>query len=211
MPEWVQDAVWWHVYPLGFVGAERELPADGAVTHRLGRLVDWLDYAVELGANGLALGPVFAASTHGYDTVDHGRIDPRLGDDADFDALIKAAHDRGLRVLLDGVFNHVGREHPAFRAAQRREATAAWFRTSSSPPGYATFEGHDELPALNHDEPAVADMVVDVMRHWLARGADGWRLDVGYAVPAEFWRAVLERVRPDHPDAYFMAEMIEGD
>ena len=84
MPGWVQDAVWWHVYPLGFVGAEREQPAVGPVTHRLGRLTGWLDYVVELGANGLALGPVFAASTHGYDTVDHRRIDPRLGDDADF-------------------------------------------------------------------------------------------------------------------------------
>src|ERR1700709_759577 len=131
MPDWVQDAVWWHVYPLGFVGAEREYPADGAVPSRLGRLTNWLDYVVELGANGLALGPVFAASTHGYDTVDHLRIEPRPGDGDDHDALVAAAHDRGLRVLLDGVFNHVGREHPAFRAVleQGQEAPApGWVR-----------------------------------------------------------------------------------
>ena len=105
------------------------------------------------------LGPVFASGTHGYDTVDHFRIDPRLGDDADFDALVAAAHGRGLRVLLDGVFNHVGREFPAFVAAdggrpgRRRGSGAAddggWVRR---------FEGHDRLVALNHDEPAVAEL-----------------------------------------------------
>src|SRR5687768_14386869 len=98
-PAWVGDALWWHVYPLGFLGAERE--ATPGLAHRLARLEPWLDYAVELGASGIALGPVFAAETHGYDTVDHLRIDPRLGDDADFDALVAAAHARGLRVLLD--------------------------------------------------------------------------------------------------------------
>src|SRR4051812_24466455 len=219
MPEWVQDAVWWHVYPLGFLGAERELPADGAVTHRLGRLVDWLDYAVELGANGLALGPVFAASTHGYDTVDHRRIDPRLGDDADFDGLVAAAHDRGLRVLLDGVFNHVGREHPAFRAVLEQgpgAPTAGWFRLRwpggpDAEPEYDTFEGHGQLVALDHSAPAVADWVTEVMTHWLDRGADGWRLDAAYAVPTSFWATVLPRVRERHPDAYVVGEVIHGD
>ncbi|PZA19033.1 alpha-amylase family protein, partial [Modestobacter versicolor] len=219
MPEWVQDAVWWHVYPLGFVGAERELPADGAVTPRLGRLTGWLDYAVELGANGLALGPVFAASTHGYDTVDHLRIDPRLGTDADFDALVAAAHDRGLKVLLDGVFNHVGREHPAFRAVLEQgptAPTAGWFRLRwpggpDAEPEYDTFEGHGQLVALDHSSPAVADWVTEVMTHWLDRGADGWRLDAAYAVPTSFWATVLPRVRERHPDAYVVGEVIHGD
>jgi cyclomaltodextrinase len=219
MPDWVQDAVWWHVYPLGFVGAEQELPADGVVTSRLGALTGWLDYAVELGANGLALGPVFAASTHGYDTIDHRRIDPRLGDDADFDALVAAAHDRGLRVLLDGVFNHVGREHPAFRAVLEQgpsAPTAGWFRLRwpagpDAEPEYDTFEGHGQLVALDHSAPAVADWVTDVMTHWLDRGADGWRLDAAYAVPTSFWATVLPRVRARHPDAYVVGEVIHGD
>ncbi|MCW2509364.1 MAG: Alpha amylase, partial [Modestobacter sp.] len=221
MPDWVQDAVWWHVYPLGFVGAERDAPADGAVTSRLGRLTGWLDYAVELGANGLALGPVFASSTHGYDTVDHRRIDPRLGDDADFDALVSAAHDRGLRVLLDGVFNHVGREHPAFRAVVEQgpgAPTAEWFRLRwpadprpGTEPEYDTFEGHGQLVALDHSSPAVADWVTEVLTHWLDRGADGWRLDAAYAVPTSFWASVLPRVRERHPDAYLVGEVIHGD
>ncbi|GAB3347086.1 alpha-amylase family glycosyl hydrolase [Modestobacter lapidis] len=221
MPDWVQDAVWWHVYPLGFVGAEPAAPADAPVVHRLGHLTGWLDYAVELGASGIALGPVFAASTHGYDTVDHLRIDPRLGDDADFDALVAAAHDRGLRVLLDGVFNHVGREHPVFRAVVEQgpgAPTASWFRLRwpagrqpGTVPEYDTFEGHGQLVALDHSSPAVADWVTDVMTHWLDRGADGWRLDAAYAVPASFWARVLPRVRAAHPDAYVVGEVIHGD
>src|SRR5215217_5929348 len=126
---WADHVIWWQVYPLGFTGAERI--AKSTTVHRLPQLENWLDYAVELGTSGLLLGPVFASETHGYDTVDHFRIDPRLGDDGDFDALIAAAHDRGLRVLLDGVFNHVGRDHPAFRAVLEQgpaAPSASWFR-----------------------------------------------------------------------------------
>lgn len=229
MPGWVQDAVWWHVYPLGFVGAEQsaspeQLADDGPVTHRLPHLQAWLDYVLELGASGLLLAPVFASQTHGYDTVDHYRVDPRLGDDADLDALLAAAHERGVRVLLDGVFNHVGRGHPAFRAVLEQgpsAPTASWFRLTwpggpeawrpGVEPGYETFEGHGQLVALNHDEPAVVDLVADVMTHWLGRGVDGWRLDAAYAVPAGFWSAVVERVRAEHPDAYLLGEVIHGD
>ncbi len=97
-------------------------------------IVDWLDHAVELGASGIALGPVFASRTHGYDTTDHYRIDPRLGDDADFDHLVAEAHQRGLRVLLDGVFNHVGTDFRAtgrLAAATRRGSVSA--ATTSTP------------------------------------------------------------------------------
>jgi hypothetical protein len=92
MDRWIDHAVWWQVYPLGFVGAEpRALPADAAPVPRLDRLEPWLDYLVDLGCNGLALGPVFASGTHGYDTVDHHlRIDPRLGADAAFDRLVQS-------------------------------------------------------------------------------------------------------------------------
>ncbi len=89
MPVWVEHAIFWHVYPLGFVGAEIRPERTAPLAHRLGRLTGWLDYAIELGASGLLLGPIFAAASHGYDTIDHFRIDPRLGDDADFDALIE--------------------------------------------------------------------------------------------------------------------------
>lgn len=220
-PSWVQHAVWWHVYPLGFAGADREaLPSGALAEHRLRKLIPWLDYVVELGASGIALGPVFASETHGYDTTDYFRIDPRLGDDADFDELVREARSRGLRVLLDGVFNHTGRSFQPFQNALAHgptAPTASWFRISwhqdgsADDPDYEDFEGHHHLVALNHDEPAVADFVTAVMKHWLGRGADGWRLDAAYAVPSAFWTTVLASVRADYPDAYFVGEYIHGD
>ncbi len=227
-PAWAAHAVWWHVYPLGFVGAPIEgrsmsaVPGDPGARagSRLGRLEAWLDYAVELGCSGIALGPIFASESHGYDTVDHRRVDARLGDDVDFDHLRGAVHGRGLRLLLDGVFNHVGRGHPYVRdVCSRGDASpyAGWFRyddtraAGDGEPPFAVFEGHRQLVALNHVEPAVADYVVDIMDHWLDRGADGWRLDAAYAVPRPFWRTVLGRVRAGHPDAWFVGEVIHGD
>jgi glycosidase len=202
-PSWVQHAIWWQVYPLGFVGAFPAEQPPGPSEHRLRRLVDWFDHAIELGASGVALGPIFASRTHGYDTTDHYRIDPRLGDDADFDYLVAEAHRRGLRVLLDGVFNHVGVDFPRYRDASNY-ASARWFSGG-------TFEGHSELITLNHANPEVIDYTVDVMAHWLRRGADGWRLDAAYAVPQQFWASVLPRVRERHPDAWFVGELIHGD
>jgi cyclomaltodextrinase len=212
VPDWVQHVIWWQVYPLGFVGADTS-GVDRSQTHRLALLENWLDYAVELGASGLALGPVFAASTHGYDTVDYYRIDPRLGDEESFGNLVNAAHQRGLRVLLDGVFNHVGREFPTFQRVLDDGPDAAeidWFRRQDGE--FASFEGHDDLlVALNHDNPAVAAYIADVMCHWLRAGADGWRLDAAYAVPRDFWATVLARVHTEHPGAYIVGEVIHGD
>src|ERR1043165_300021 len=148
-PGWVAHAVWWRAYPLGFVGAVPE-PGRGPVRseeHRLRRLVPWLDHVIELGASGIALGPIFASRTHGYDTTDHYRIDPRLGDDGDFDHLVAEAHRRGLRVLLDGVFNHVGTDFPRYQDALAGGDTS-WFRVTGG--DFATFEGHGELVGLNH-------------------------------------------------------------
>ncbi|TDD16836.1 DUF3459 domain-containing protein [Kribbella turkmenica] len=193
----VDDTIWWQVYPLGFTGAEQT--SGTTVVHRLGRLTNWLDYVVDLGCTGLLLGPVFASETHGYDTVDHFRIDPRLGDDADFDRLVAEARKRGLRVALDGVFNHVARSF---------DAPPEWFRRRADG-SLATFEGHGHLVALDHSQPAVAQYVKNVLSHWLGRGADGWRLDAAYAVPPEFWRAVLPR--EEFPEAWFFGEVIHGD
>jgi cyclomaltodextrinase len=211
MGSWVDSAIWWQVYPLGFTGAERDAPtSEKPLQHRLRHLMGWLDYAVELGCSGLLLGPVFASETHGYDTVDHFRIDSRLGDDLDFSALMSAAQDRGLRIALDGVFNHVGRGFPAFQAALAGGASASWFRREADG-SFAVFEGHQQLIALNHEEPEVLDYVVEVMTHWLDRGIAGWRLDAAYAIPASFWRKALPKVRASYPDAWFLGEMIHGD
>lgn len=218
MTTWHEHAIWWHVYPLGFLGLEPAGPSPAdAEQHHLLRLVDWLDYAVDLGVNGLALGPVFASTTHGYDTEDHYRIDPRLGMREDFDALVEAAHDRGLRIMLDGVFNHVGSRHPTFRRALGGGPSAPeadLFHLTWSDDGEASwrsFEGHQELVTLDHGHDAVADLVTDVMRHWLAAGADAWRLDAAYAVPPAFWARVLPAVRAGFPEVLVAGEVIHGD
>jgi cyclomaltodextrinase len=211
-PAWVEHAIWWQIYPLGFVGAFPADPPPTVAEHRLRRIVDWLDHAIDLGASGIALGPLFAARTHGYDTIDHYRIDPRLGDDDDFDHLVAEAHRRGLRVLLDGVFNHVGTEFPRYREvldAGPDHPASAWFRRRGNT--FDTFEGHGELIALNHDNPDVVAYTVEVMRHWLGRGADGWRLDAAYAVPDRFWAQVVPEVRAAFGDAWFVGEVIHGD
>ena len=222
LPAWVEHGIWWHVYPLGATGAPIRPagPADGVPAPRLESLVAWLDYLVDLGASGLALGPIFEASTHGYDTTDHFRIDPRLGDDAVFDRLAEACRDRGVALMLDGVLNHVGTAHPLFRAAvagggERRLFYFDDADGSSGPPapgpGYAVFEGHEGLAVLNHDSGEVADLAVSVLSHWLGRGASAWRLDAAYAVPPSFWARVLPRVRSEFPDAWFVGEVIHGD
>ncbi|GIG41305.1 alpha-amylase family protein [Cellulomonas phragmiteti] len=214
---WTEHAIWWHVYPLGAVGAPIRTPDTDDPPRRLDHLLPWLDHVVRLGTNGVLLGPVFASSTHGYDTTDHFRVDPRLGTDDDLERFLAAAHERGLRVLLDGVFNHVGAEHPLVTQvlAEGPDGPRAGFVRVDwdhpDGPRTADFEGHRALVALNHDDPAVAAYVADVMSHWLTRGADGWRLDAAYAVPPEFWARVLPAVRAHHPDAWIVGEVIHGD
>jgi cyclomaltodextrinase / maltogenic alpha-amylase / neopullulanase len=215
-PEWVAHAIWWHVYPLGAGGAFPADPPPGPDEHRLLRLLPWLDHVVRLGASGILLGPVFASVTHGYDTVDHLRLDPRLGDEADFDELVAQAHVRGLRIALDGVFNHVARAHPLVQRALADgpgSESASWFRwrEGADGPELDDFEGHGALVALDHGAPQVADLVASVMNHWSDRGADAWRLDAAYAVPPELWADVLPRVRARHPDVWTSAEVIHGD
>jgi cyclomaltodextrinase / maltogenic alpha-amylase / neopullulanase len=218
--DWVRHAIWWQVYPLGFTGAERTaLPEGAAPVPRLRQVEDWLPHLVELGCNGLALGPVFASETHGYDTVDHFRVDPRLGTEADLQRLLDACSARGVRVLLDGVFNHVGRGHPRFRqllAEGPGSPAARWFHVQQDPHApdgfrYRDFEGHSALVALNHDSPEVTQLVTDVMTTWCDRGVAAWRLDAAYAVPPRFWQRVLPAVRERHADLWVVGEVIHGD
>ena len=212
---WAATTIWWSVYPLGACGAPIRTPDEPGVHHRLRRLENWLDHLISLGCNGLALGPIWASSTHGYDIIDHLSIDPRLGDDQDFDHLVEACHSKGIRVLLDGVFNHVSSNHEWVRRVHDNGWGDPAARMLQADPsradGLSLFEGHEGLVELDHSRPEVADYVVDVMDHWLDRGADGWRLDAAYRIPRPFWAEVLPRVRSGHPDVWVMAEILHGD
>ncbi|GAB3939411.1 alpha-amylase [Corynebacterium tapiri] len=195
------EHIWWHVYPLAACGApirEERTPGD-----RLRALLPWVSLAAESGYTGILLGPVFQSVAHGYDTLDHFRIDDRLGDDAVFDEFVSACSYQGVAVILDGVFNHVAVEH-------------AWVSQNGpikrddqgNPVGW---EGDGSLAELDHSDPRVEDAVVEIMCHWLERGIAGWRLDVAYAVPRDFWARVTWRVREKFPEAIFLGEMIHGD
>jgi cyclomaltodextrinase len=220
MSEWSRHVIWWQVYPLGFTGAERTAAEAGpGPVPRLRALEPWLDYLLELGCNGLALGPVFASRTHGYDTTDHFRVDPRLGTDEDLRWLLATCRDRGVHVLLDGVFNHVGRDFPPFRDVLEHGTASRWAHWFHLDPaaggpdgfGYRDFEGHRELAALDHGEPEVLEHITSVMNHWLDAGASGWRLDAAYAMPAAALRTVTDGVRARHPEAWLVGEVIHGD
>lgn len=215
---WVDHAIWWHVYPLGFVGAPiREADRPDANPHRLNQIVDWLDYAVDLGVSGLLFGPFFFSSTHGYDTLDQYAIDPRLGTMEDFDNLLAECKKRGLRVLLDGVFSHVGSENPQVKKVLAEGPTSGeahlfdidWDGPTGPTP--RVFEGHGALVRLNHASPETVRYVDEVMNFWLQRGIDGWRLDAAYSVPAWFWAKVIPPLRERFPDSWYLGEVIHGD
>lgn len=218
---WVEHSIWWQVYPLGFVGAD-PTGADRSCHRPITAITGWLDYVQELGLSGLALNPVFASTTHGYDITDHFALDERLGSEQDLAELIAACHERGIKVMFDGVFNHVSRQHPKVVEALAEgpgSSAAELFRIQwpenwqpgQPPTSIDCFEGHEALVALNHESEAVADLVTEAMCHWLERGIDAWRLDAAYAVPNHFWTRVLPRVRERHPQVYVVGEVLHGD
>lgn len=207
---WSENTIFWHVYPLRFVNAEAT--ATTTVTHRLPRLANWFDHLLSLGANGLLMAPIFASESHGYDTIDHYRIDPRLGDGDDFDNLVANARSRGIHIVLDGVFNHLGHTHPIVQRALAggpNSEDGQWIKWSGEYP-YG-FEGNVNLIELNLANPVVADYVADVMIHWLDRGIDGWRLDAAYSAGPDAWRPIVEKVKAAHPDAWLLGEVLHGD
>lgn len=218
--------VFWQVFPLGALGAPATNPdVDTAhwtpdEKHQPGRplsdLVDYLDYAIELGTNAILLGPTFQSFSHGYDTIDHFTVDTRIGTNDDLRTLIDAAHDKGMAIVLDGVFNHVGSDHPLFVQALHDGPGgqyADYFNIdfSGDKPTYACFEGQTGLPTLNHAHPVVKDYIVRIMNHWLDAGIDGWRLDAAYAMSPQIWQDIVPRVKRQHPHAWLMGEVIHGD
>ena len=215
----------WHVYHLGFAGlpirpgasGTGEAAGGGGIGQLPGKpfehLTNWLDYAAALGFEALSLGPVFEAQTHCYDTLDNYRIDRRLGSEADFGAFLSQAHQRGMRVYLDGVFNHLGDRHRLHLAAttpgEGSDAARRFFRWDGQ--RALAFEGHGSLVTLNHSDETVVEFVRAVMAFWLERGVDGFRLDAAYATGPDFWAQILPGLRERFPDSYFFGELLHGD
>jgi glycosidase len=220
---WARDAVFYHVYPLGLCGAPPGNDGCGAVVPRLAQLHGWLDHWNALGVTALYLGPLFESSSHGYDTADYFRVDRRLGDDDTLAAFVAACHARGIRVILDGVFHHVGRDFWAFRDLQAHGESSAyrdWFAgvdfSRRSVRGdafaYETWRGHDALVKLALAHRPVREHLLDAVRHWFARyDVDGLRLDVAESIDPDFLRELASVCRATRPDCWLLGEMIHGD
>ncbi len=223
MPEWIERAIYYHVYPIGLLGAPLTNDLSRPVAHHLRDLEPWIDHLITLGCNAVYLGPVFESVSHGYDTIDYMTVDRRIGDNEDLRSLVAYAHDRGVRVILDGVFNHVSRLFPAFRDLQehgRESAYRDWFVDvdfeQESPYGdpfsYYAYEGNFDLVKLNLGNDGVREHLFDVARRWLGEfGADGIRFDAVEQLDDDFVRDFVAVCRKANPDCWLLGEALGGD
>ena len=218
--DWFVDSVLYHVYPLGMLGCERT-DCGGAVCHRLPEIAELIPHWLRMGVNAVYFGPIFSSSTHGYDTRDYYHIDRRLGDDADFRDLVRAMHGAGIRVIVDAVFNHVGRGFWGFEEAMRdgeSSRTWGWFRGLRADGRcrggirYDTWEGHGELVKLDLANPAVREHLFGAVRSWVEDfGIDGIRLDAADCLDPDFVVALREFTAALRPDFLMVGEVIHGD
>ncbi len=228
-PAWVADAVFYQIFPERFCNGDPSndppnvspwgnLPTrENFFGGDLAGITARLDYLQDLGVTAIYLNPIFAARTnHRYDTSDYFSVDPGLGTRADLKTLVSAAHRRGMRLILDGVFNHCGDGFGPFQdLLQRGEASAYkdWFLARSyplsrDPLNYLTCGGAVYLPKLNHAHRPVQEFIFKVARYWLDEvGMDGWRLDVPFKIPIDFWYAFRQVVKGVRPDAYLVGEI----
>ena len=236
-PTWVKDAVFYQIFPDRFARSAALAkpnnlePWDTPPTtygYKGGDLlgvVEHLDHIVALGANAIYFCPIFqSASNHRYHTHDYYRVDPLLGGNAALQTLLDEAHRRGLKVVLDGVFNHASRGFFYFNDILengRDSPYLDWFTVREfppnaydplRPPGYEAWVGLPALPKLNTDNPQVREYLMQVAEHWLRQGIDGWRLDVAKEITTPgFWEEFRQRVKAINPEAYIVAEIWEVD
>lgn len=216
---WYDEAVFYQIYPLGFCGA-LDAPRDGQ--NRIGKVKEWIPHLQKLGVTAVLFNPVFASDFHGYDTEDLLRLDSRLGTDDDFASVCSALHEAGMRVILDGVFHHVGRNFPPFRdVREHREQSryASWFHIDfGGNTGYGDgfwyepWEGHYELVKLNLDNPEVRNYLYSCVGKWMDRfGIDGLRLDVAYLLPDFFLSELRDFCLARKSDFFLVGEILGGD
>ena len=220
---WFDDATIYQIYPLGLCGAPLQNDgSDQTGEHRILRVLDWVEHIKKLGATCVLFNPLFDSDAHGYDTRDYNRVDPRLGTKEDFQAVCKALHEAGIRVMLDGVFNHVGRGFWAFRDVQEKKWDSAykdWFHISfdgntgyNDGFWYEAWEGCYELVKLNLRNPAVKEHLFDAVRGWVRDyDIDGLRLDVAYCLDLDFLAELRGLANSIKPEFALMGETLHGD
>ncbi|MBC6308897.1 alpha-glycosidase [Listeria sp. FSL L7-1582] len=238
-PEWVKETIWYQIFPERFDNGNPELsPAnvlpwgskdpgrDDFFGGDIAGIIGHLDYLVELGINGIYLTPVFEASTnHKYDTLNYFEIDPHFGDKETFRKLVQEAHKRGIKIMLDAVFNHIGDKSPEWQDVLKngeKSKFVDWFHIHSFPvtPGengniegkntlsFDTFAYTMHMPKLNTANPEVQKYLLDIATYWVREfDIDGWRLDVANEVDHAFWKQFNQAVRAEKEDIYILGEI----
>ena len=219
---WYDEAVFYHIYPLGLTGAPMHNDY-GAPQPRLRTLFPWIDHMAELGCNALYIGPLFESQSHGYDTTDYRKLDSRLGTNQDLKDFVAACHGKGIRVVLDGVFNHTGRDFFAFRDIREHREDSQYrdwycgvdFRGDTEYQdgfSYENWGGYNLLAKLNQRNPAVQEYLCDTVRFWVSEfDIDGIRLDAADVLDFDFMRALRRTADTVKDDFWLMGEVIHGD
>ncbi|ETO95413.1 alpha amylase, catalytic domain protein [Lachnoanaerobaculum sp. MSX33] len=220
--KWYDSAVFYHIYPIGMTGAPRTNSFEIS-EHRLNKLLPWIGHIKKLGCNAIYIGPLFESVGHGYETVDYKKLDSRLGDNEDLKAFINTCHENDIKVVVDGVFNHVGREFFAFKDVKERRENSAykdWFKNlhfdwnNDYNDGlyYDSWDGHGTLINLNHQNPAVREYMMGVVRFWISEfNIDGIRLDAADVLDFTFMSELRSVTDSCKQDFWLMGEVIHGD
>ena len=217
---WTYNSVFYQIYPIGFCGAP--VHNDGVTVPRIRKIMEWSDYLKDLGVDSILLNPIFDSDNHGYDTRDFKTIDCRLGTNEDFKEVCEDLHKHNVKIVLDGVFNHVGRGFWAFKDVQEKKWDSPykdWFHISFDGNScyndgfwYEGWEGHFELVKLNLQNPAVVDYLMECVKYWIDEfDIDGLRLDVAYSLDHNFMRRLRSYTQELKPDFALIGEVLFGD
>ncbi len=219
---WYDEAVFYHIYPLGLTGAPKQNTYQ-EVEHRLNTLLPWIDHIKNIGCNALYIGPLFESVGHGYETTDYKKLDSRLGTNEDLKNFVSECHKAGIKVIFDGVFNHTGRDFFAFKdIKEKREASSYkdWYcnvnfygnNEYNDGFSYDNWGGYNLLAKLNQHNPAVRDYICDVIRFWVNEfDVDGIRLDAADVLDFNYMQALRQVTNEVKPDFWLMGEVIHGD
>lgn len=220
--KWYEEAVFYHMYPIGMTGAPKQ-NTQQEITHRFGELEEWLPHLKNLGFTAVYIGPLFESTSHGYDTRDYRMVDRRLGDNGDFKQFVEKAHELGIKIVVDGVFNHTGREFFAFKDIQKNRENSrycrwykgvnfGWNSPYNDGFGYEAWRNCFELVNLNLYEREVKDYLFDVIRFWISEfDIDGIRLDCADCLEFDFMKEMRWMTGQLKEDFWLMGEVIHGD
>ncbi len=219
---WYDEAIFYHIYPLGLTGAPKENSYAEPV-RRLNTLIPWIAHIKEIGCNAIYIGPLFESVGHGYETTDYKKLDSRLGTNEDLTNYVAECHRQGIRVILDGVFNHTGRDFFAFKDIREKRENSPykdWYRNVNfwgnnqynDGFSYENWGGYDLLAKLNQQNPAVRDYICDVVRFWVSEfDIDGIRLDAADVLDFDYMKALRRVADEVKPEFWLMGEVIHGD